>query len=317
VGEGELLLVLDDVDELANDESAGQFLSTLCLQAPSRLHIVLSGREPPSFGLGLARGRGELIELDASDLAFTSEEVASLLAERLGSGAESLAEQCWSLTAGWAAALQLIADRLERLDPSRWHRALEQLRLHRGAVWREFAADLIDREAADAQRILAVASVAPAVDGELLASLGIAVTELELDGLQARGLLVASGEHGARRLSPVLADAVTERLEAEELRRQIIASLEQSDRLDEALECAVGGSREQALSLLERCGERLIERGYGLRVAEVIRDLDALGRDRRLGRRNGGVRSDPARGGGGPAGPGGRLALRGTALSAL
>ena len=35
---------------------------------------------------------------------------------------------CWSLTAGWAAALQLIADRLERLEPARWHQALEQLR---------------------------------------------------------------------------------------------------------------------------------------------------------------------------------------------
>ncbi len=267
--------MLDDVDELERDESAGQFLSTLCLQAPSRLHIVLSGRELPSFGLGLARGRGELIELDASDLAFTSEEVASMLAERLGRGAEELAEQCWSLTAGWAAALQLIADRLERLEPARWHEALDQVRLHRGAVWREFAADLIDREDAGAQRILAVAGVAPAVDRELLASLGIAVTDSELDGLQTRGLLVASGGHGARTLSPVLADAVAERLEADELRREIIACLEQRDRFDEALECAVGGPREDALSLLERRGERLVERGYGLRVAEVIRELDA------------------------------------------
>jgi ATP/maltotriose-dependent transcriptional regulator MalT/DNA-binding SARP family transcriptional activator len=274
-GEGELLLVLDDVDEVAGDESAGQFLTTLCLQAPPRLRIVLSGRELPSFGLGLARGRGELIELDASDLAFTSEEVASLLGERLGPGAESLAEQCLSLTAGWAAALQLIADRLERLEPARWHQALEQLRLHRGVAWREFASDLIDREDARAQQILAVAGVAPAIGSELLASLGIAVTESELEGLQTRGLLVASGEHGARTLSPVLADAVTERLPAEELRHEIIASLERRDRLDEALECAVGGPREEALSLLERCGERLVERGYGLRVAEVIRNLDA------------------------------------------
>jgi ATP/maltotriose-dependent transcriptional regulator MalT/DNA-binding SARP family transcriptional activator len=280
-GEGELLLVLDDVDELAGDDSAGQFLSTLCLQAPSRLHIVLSGRELPTFRLGLARGRGELIELDASDLAFTSEEVSVLLAERLGPGAESLAQECWSLTAGWAAALQLIADRLERLEPARWPQALEQLRLHRGAVWREFAADLIDREDTRAQEILAVASVAPAIGAELLASLGIEVTESELDSLQTRGLLVASAEHGARTLSPVLADAVTERLGAEELRQKIVASLERRDRLAEALECAVAGPRAEALSLLERCGERLVERGYGLRVAEVISGLDALG-DRTL-----------------------------------
>ena len=48
----ELMLVLDDVDQLADEDSASQFLSTLCLQAPSRLHIVLSGRRLPSLGLG-------------------------------------------------------------------------------------------------------------------------------------------------------------------------------------------------------------------------------------------------------------------------
>ena len=278
--EDDLLLVLDDVDQLADDDSASQFLSTLCLQAPSRLHIVLSGRQLPSLGLGSARGRGELMELGAPDLAFTPEETAALLVERLGPGGQSLAEQCWSLTAGWAAALQLTVDRLERLDPARWHPTLEQLRLRRGWVWREFAADLIAREEPSARAILAVASVAPVVQADLLVALGIAAAGSEFDSLQTRGLLVASGDHGALTLSPVLAESVADSVpvaEAEDLRRRTAVWFEGCNRLEEALECAVAGPRPEALSLLGRCGERLVARGYGSRVAEVLRDLGTGG----------------------------------------
>ncbi len=274
--EGELLLVLDDVDQLKDDDSAAQFLTTLCLQAPSRLHIVLSGRQLPGLGLGSARGRGELVELTARDLAFSPEEARSLLVDRLGPGADDLADDCWSLTAGWPAALQLIADRLERVTPTRWREALEQLRQRRGTVWREFAADLVEREEQPAQRILAVASIAPLVEADLLAALGIAAAEREMDRLETRGLLVASGELGSRALSPVLAEAVKERLpvgDAEELRRQTAAWFEQRDRLEEALECVTAGPRGEVQSLIQRCGERLIAQAGGLRVAEVIRDL--------------------------------------------
>ncbi|MBV9309612.1 MAG: tetratricopeptide repeat protein, partial [Solirubrobacterales bacterium] len=276
----QLLLVLDEVDQLADDNSASQFLSMLCLQAPSRLHLVLSGRRLPSLKLGSLSGRGELMELNAADLAFTAEETASLLVERLGAGARALAEQCWSLTGGWAAALQLIGDRLERLEPARWHQMLEQLRLRRGSVWREFASDLIEREEPSAQRILAVANVAPQVDGDLLAALGIAAAEAELDSLQTRGLLVASGDQSALTLSPVLVEAVAERLpagDAEALRERAVAWLERCDRLEEALECAAAGPPRQALALLERCGERLVTRGYGSRLAEVLRAIGTGG----------------------------------------
>ncbi len=281
----QLVLILDDVDQLADDDSASQFLSTLCLQAPSRLHLVLSGRQLPSLGLGSASGRGELMEINAPDLAFTTEETASLLVERLGTGSGSLADRCWSLTGGWAAALQLIVDRLERLDPARWHQTLTQLQHRHGSLWREFTADVIDREEPSARRILAVACRSGR-HVDLLVALGIASAESELDSLQTRGLLVATGDErradalpgcgeggcGAasrnrgRRASPKeprsgLSGAVASR------RRSSAPSL---------------GPRPEALSLLGRCGETLVARGYGSRVAEVLRDLgtgDDLGLD--------------------------------------
>ena len=274
--QGEMLLVLDDLDQLADDDSASQFLSTLCLQAPPSLHLVLSGRRLPALGLGAVRGRGEVMELDASDLAFTLQETGSLLVSRLGTDAERFAEECWVLTAGWAAALQLIVDRLERLDAARWSDTIGQLRVRRGATWSEFAAEVIEREEPSAQRVLAVASIAPVVEADLLAALGIGAAESELDSLQSRGLLVVGGQHGARTLSPVLAEAVTDRLpatEADELRRRAVAWLESCDRLEEALECAAGGSRQEVLPLLQRCGEKLVARGYGSRVVDVLGEI--------------------------------------------
>ena len=159
---GPVMLVLDDVDQLSDADSATRFLKALCLQAPSKLHMILGGRRLPSLGLGSASGRGELLELTAPDLAFTMDETASLLVAPLGANAASLAEECWLLTTGWAAALQLIVDRLDRLDPAAWSQTLAQLRLRRGALWRHFAADLVAREPPAAQRILAIASIAPA-----------------------------------------------------------------------------------------------------------------------------------------------------------
>jgi ATP/maltotriose-dependent transcriptional regulator MalT/DNA-binding SARP family transcriptional activator len=277
----EVLIAIDELERLADDDSSSRFLSTLCLQAPSRLHIVLSGSRVPALGLGAARGRGELTEVTAQDLAFDPAESAALLVERLGPPARDLADECWRLTAGWPAALQLLADHLERLEAARWQPALEQLRRRRGPIWREFAADLLAREEPPAQRILAVAGVVPLVEADLLRALGVSEAGTELDSLQARGLMVPSGERGALALSPVLVGAAAERVAAGEatvIRRDTAAWFEHADRLEEALECAVGGAAEETLAFLVRCGEKLVARGYGSRVAEILGELGTAGR---------------------------------------
>lgn len=274
--DADVVLVLDEVEQLADEDSGSQFLSALCLQAPPHLHILLSGRKLPALRLGSASGRGELLELTAPDLAFTPQETALLLGSRLGEEAEALAEECWALTGGWVAALQLLVDRLERLEPASWQQLLAELRLTPSQVWREFASDLIAGEPPSVRRILEVASIAPAVDKDLLAGLGLGSADGELDGMRARGLLVASGERGGSTLSPVLLDVVANRLPASEaldLRRSVVECLEASGRLNEALECAAVGSVDQARSLLARRGRALIADGYAFRVAKILGDL--------------------------------------------
>jgi ATP/maltotriose-dependent transcriptional regulator MalT/DNA-binding SARP family transcriptional activator len=268
-----LMLVFDDIEQLGDESSAGHLVRALCLQAPPQLHVALSGRRLPALGLGTASGPGKLLEIAAPDLAFTLAETNALLLARIGVDDDRLARECLSLTGGWAAALQLIVDRLERVEPEQWHSTLERLSLLGGALWREFVADLLDGESPQARRTLAVASVTPAIDPELLAGLGIVQPALELGSLRSRGLLVAAGDRDRATMSPVLSEVVAELLPAAEidgLREEAGSWLERAGRGEEALECRLGGPSAHTRALLARDGHRLVGRGYGARVAEIL-----------------------------------------------
>jgi len=283
---GDPLLVLDGVEHVGDDVAASHLLRVLSLEAPPHLHLVLSGRSLPELGLGGAQGRGELLEVTAPDLAFTEAETADLVTLRLGGEALPLAQHCRALTGGWPAALRLVLDRLERLEPSSRMSALARMRDGRGRLWRAFAQDLIAAEQTTARRVLAVASLAPRVDARLLAGVAVPTATGELENLHERGLLVEAGDPGYYRLSPVLAGAMTGGAGAgpddedgdggaaagtDGRREQVALWLELHGRLEDALECHAGGPPEPARAFLGRCGPALIRAGAGARLVEVLR----------------------------------------------
>src|SRR5215472_6065472 len=263
--ERDMLLVVDGLEHIGGDEAAIHLLRVLSLEAPPQLHLVLSGRSLPILSLGRAQGRGEVLEVTAPDLSFTADEAAELVKARLGGPSPSLAQQCWSLTGGWAAALQLLLDRLERLDPAEHGRALERLRHSRGHLWHAFAQDLLSDEPRTARRVLAVASVAPRVDAGLLGGVGVSATTSDLEGLQERGLLVEAGEPGYYRLSPVLTGSVGPG-DSDALRDRVARWLEDHSRTEEALECHAEGSAEAARSFVSRAAPTLILSGTAARL---------------------------------------------------
>jgi DNA-binding SARP family transcriptional activator len=274
--EGDVLLIVDGLECLGGDEAASHLLRVLSLEAPPHLHLVLSGRSLPELGLGGAQGHGELLEITAPDLAFTVGEVAEFVEMRLGGPSPALAQECWTLTGGWPAALQLLLDRLERLDPVDHERELARLRHSRGHLWRAFAQDLVAQEHPSARRVLSVASLAPRVDVRLLDGAGIKAAASDLVGLQERGLLVEAGSPGYYRLSPVLAGAVAAHdgpSDVDALRAEVARWLEHNSRLDEALECHAEGAIDPARSFLRRHGQALVRTGAAGRLIEVLRRL--------------------------------------------
>jgi len=269
------LLVIDGLENVGagGDEATSYLLRVLSLEAPAQLHLVLSGRSLPELGLGGAQGRGELLEVTAPDLSFTIGETATLIERRLGSASVPLAQACWSLTGGWPAALQLLLDRLERLDLPDRGRALGRLQHSRGQLWKAFARDLVADEHLAARQILLVASLAPRVDAELLNGVSVAAEAADLDGLQERGLLVEAGKPGYYRLSPVLAGAGAGHDGAGAvgaLRERVARWLEDHSRPEEALECHAQGATDAARSFLRRCGPVLTRGGAAARLIEVL-----------------------------------------------
>jgi len=105
----DIVLVLDDEHMVdAHDIHAG--VAFLLERLPPRTHLVIATRADPALPLARLRGRGELVEIRATDLRFTPDEAATYLNDVMG--LELTARDIAALegrTEGWIAALQLAA----------------------------------------------------------------------------------------------------------------------------------------------------------------------------------------------------------------
>ena len=108
--------VLDDYHVL-DDQEIGRSMAFLLQHLPDHVHVVLSTRADPDLPLARWRARGELVEIRAADLRFTSDEAAAYLNEVTGLGLDATdVEALEARTEGWIAALQLAALSLQGRD---------------------------------------------------------------------------------------------------------------------------------------------------------------------------------------------------------
>jgi LuxR family maltose regulon positive regulatory protein len=104
-----IVLVLDDYHLVTNpeiDESLAFFVEHL----PQTLELVLASRSEPPLPLARLRARGELVEIDAQQLSFSTEEADFLLNTLHGLGLNHEAvTRLRERTEGWVAGLYLAA----------------------------------------------------------------------------------------------------------------------------------------------------------------------------------------------------------------
>ena len=103
------ILVLDDY-HVIDSEPIDRALAFLLEHLPPRVHLVITSREDPSLPLARYRAQGQLTELRAADLRFTSGEAAEFLNQVMGLSlsAENIAA-LETRTEGWIVGLQLAA----------------------------------------------------------------------------------------------------------------------------------------------------------------------------------------------------------------
>ena len=106
---GPTVVALDDyhvIDAAAVHEAVTFLLDNL----PPQVTLALTTRADPPLPLSRLRARGELVEVRAADLRFTTEEAEAFLNEVMGLQLEpALVAALEARTEGWAAGLQLAA----------------------------------------------------------------------------------------------------------------------------------------------------------------------------------------------------------------
>lgn len=105
----DVVLVLDDY-HVVESPAVHQAVQFLLDRLPPRLHLVIATRADPPLPLSRLRARGQLTEIRAQDLRFTSQEAADFLNHAMGlslpaSSVDALEER----TEGWAVGLQMAA----------------------------------------------------------------------------------------------------------------------------------------------------------------------------------------------------------------
>lgn len=114
-----VVLVIDDY-HLVNARDIHEGFAFLLNHLPPQVHVVIVTRADPGFPLARLRARGELEEIRAADLRFTTDESVAYLSEVMGldlTSADVAALE--ARTEGWIAALQLAALSMQgRTDPA-------------------------------------------------------------------------------------------------------------------------------------------------------------------------------------------------------
>jgi LuxR family transcriptional regulator, maltose regulon positive regulatory protein len=280
-GRDEVLLVLDDyhlVDAGPVHESVAFLLENL----PAGLLLVVSGRTDPPLPLARLRARGQLAELRAAQLRFTTEEAAALLGAAAGPVLPDTAVAALtSRTEGWAAGLQLAALSLRgRTDAAGFVAAFSGS--HRFVL--DYLADeVLDGQPGPVRAFLLETSVLERLSGELCdAVTGRSGSQAMLQDIERAGLFLVPLDEvrGWWRYHHLFADLLRARLEQEqpgrvqELHRAAAAWSDEHDLSDDAVRHALAaGDAAWAAQLVERYVDTLLRRSEGVTLRRWLSTL--------------------------------------------
>jgi LuxR family transcriptional regulator, maltose regulon positive regulatory protein len=280
-GRDEVLLVLDDYHLVVADpvhESVAFLLENL----PPGLLLVVSGRADPPLPLARLRARGQLAELRAAELRFTTDEAAALLGAAAGPVLPDTAVMALTArTEGWAAGLQLAALSLRgRTDAAGFVAAFSGS--HRFVL--DYLADeVLDGQPGQVRTFLLETSVLERLSGELCdAVTGRPGSQAMLHHIEQAGLFLVPLDEvrGWWRYHHLFADLLRARLEQEqpgrvqELHRAAAAWSDEHDLADDAVRHALAaGDGAWAARLVERYVDALLRSSEGVTLRRWLSTL--------------------------------------------
>ena len=188
-GEDEIVLVLDDY-HLIDAQQVHASLAFLLEHLPTELHLMVASRSDPPLPLARLRADGQLAELRAGELRFSTQEAAVLLREAAGPGLPDAAVAALAArTEGWAAGLQLAALSLRgQADPAGFVATFSGSHRY---VLDYLAGEVLDRQPEEVRTFLLETSVLERLSGELSdAVTGRIGGQLMLEQVERAGLFL-------------------------------------------------------------------------------------------------------------------------------
>jgi LuxR family transcriptional regulator, maltose regulon positive regulatory protein len=278
---GEVSLVLDDYHHIDSQAVHG-IVSFLLERLPGGVHLVISSRTDPPLPISRLRARGQMVEIGAAELAFTTGEAAAFLEGVMGLqlSQEDVAK-LEGRTEGWVAGLQLAALSMrDREDVSSF---VETFSGSHRDVLDFLAEEVLERQPGQVREFLLETSIAEHLTGALCDALtGRDDGQEMLERLETENLFVIALDDERRwyRYHHLFADFLRGRLMRERLERtgelHLRASgwYEGNGHLAEAIGHALSASdHDLAARLIEKGVEGAVERGEG---TTALRWLEAL-----------------------------------------
>ena len=261
--DGELVVVLDDIHAL-DDPRSIEFLTLFLQHPPPGLHLVVGARRDPPLPLARLRSRGQLLEIRAADLVFTTDETRSLL-QNAGVPGE-LAEPLEQRNQGWAVGIHLGALALRGQSAGDWGAGGmdEGVRVE---VHDLIVDDILALQTEPLQQLLLVSSLVEQFTGDLCAALLDHPNQLPemralLQELAAEGLLLFSqgGDPEWFRYHQVFREVLRRELalrvrgeELAALQARASAWFDQAGMVSEAVSHALAAGNERAaIAIVER-----------------------------------------------------------------
>lgn len=274
-------LVLDDAHLLAGGDSI-EVVRALAEQLPASLQLLVAGRSDIGLADDRRRGRGEVLELDAGDLALDLETIARAIATDLDAD-RVLAARLRDATGGWPVAVRFGLDELREVPVLDRSAALERLLGPSGPIGRYLRREVLDAQDDRIRAALVQLHLLGSASTQRLArATGAAVAEVDetVAALLRRGLARSRTDRSDLiELTPAVQRVVEDHLlpqldPADGLVEKVVDALIADGDLAAALRVLSRRERHDAvIALLEEQGSRLIRAGHLGLVAAAAESL--------------------------------------------
>ncbi len=262
---GPMVVALDDyhVIDQADVHAAVQFLLE---NLPGQVMLAVATRADPPLPLSRLRARGELVEVRANELRFTTQEAEEFLNDVMGLELDpTLTAALERRTEGWAAGLQLAAlsarSRVDADDSGGVAGFVEAFSGSHRFVLDYLVEEVLDQQSDDVRSFLLDTSVLEQLTGGLCDAItGRGDGQSMLEALERDNLFVVAldGDRQWYRYHHLFAEALRSRLVARDAERvgelHALASrwfAEGGLLTDAASHAMAGGNQEQAADMVE------------------------------------------------------------------